>query len=60
MMLLERYDHENIDGVFGKMIPLVDYSDCLRIFVWTFPWTDHLLNTITEVTGNKTIHLTGQ
>ena len=60
MMLLERYGHENIDGVFGEMIPFADYSDCLRIFVWTFPWSDPLVNTITEVTGNKTIHLTGQ
>ena len=44
MILLESYDHDNIDSVFGEMIPTVDYLDCLRIFVWTNPWSDPLVN----------------
>jgi hypothetical protein len=59
MILLEQYDHEDVKGEFGEMIATVDYSDCLRIFVWRAP-ADPLANTIAEVTGNKTIHLTGQ
>ena len=60
MMLLETYDHEDMGGEFGEMVATVDYSDCLKIFVWSSRSSDPLMHSIVEITGNKTIHLIAQ